>query len=402
MHVIVLGAGVVGTTTAYYLSQLSCQVTVFDRASNVGIGASYANAGQLSYNFTDALAKPELLVRIPRFLLGQDPAARVHLAPGLIGWGLRFMGQCTTKCAERNTVAVLKVALRSADLMTELRKRVPFDFSHRIAGKLVLLSNKAEIKSATASSKLKNAYGGNTRILSRAEATAIEPALEQMAGDFLAAVYSANDEVADSLKFTSGLREWLEADGLVTFRLSSTAKEIVVKQGRTQAVIVDDDMVEADAVVVCLGAWSSRLLSTVGINPRIYPVRGYSVTLPSGEASPSVSVTALKHRIVFSRVNELVRIAGFADFAGFDTSADAERTHSLLELARQVAPSAANYDAVNAHEWGGFRPMTPNGQPQVGATSVRGLFVNTGHGMLGWTLACATGHDIAQAIAQTH
>jgi D-amino-acid dehydrogenase len=197
------------------------------------------------------------------------------------------------------------------------------------------------------------------------------------------------------------LREWLEGEGLVTFRLSSTVRKIVAQKGRTHAVVVDDDIIKADAIVVCMGAWSNRLLRTVGVNPHVYPVRGYSVTLPPGEASPSVSVTILKRRMVFSRINGFMRIAGFADFAGFDTSADAERVHSLLELAKQVAPGAASYDAKDACEWGGFRPMTPNGQPQVGATRVRGLYVNTGHGMLGWTLACSTGHDIAQAIAQT-
>jgi D-amino-acid dehydrogenase len=402
MHVIVLGAGVVGTTTAYYLSQLGCRVTVVDRASDVGDGASFANAGQLSYSFTDALAKPEFLTSMPRLLLGRDPGAQVHLEPGLVGWGLRFLSQCTTKHAKRNTIAVLKIAMRSAELMTELRERAPFDFSHRRAGKLVLLSDEHELRAATASSELKSEHGCETRILSRAEATVIEPALEHMTDEFIAAVYSQSDEVADSLKFTSGLRDWLEKDGLVTFRLSSNAKKIVAKQGRTHAVIVDDDTIEADAVVVCMGAWSGRLLRAVGINPHVYPVRGYSITLPPGEAPPSVSMTALKHRMVFSSIDGFIRIAGFADFTGFDTGTDAERTQALLELAKRVAPRAADYEAEDAHAWGGFRPMTPNGQPQVGPTDIRGLFLNTGHGMLGWTLACATGYDAAQAVARTH
>jgi D-amino-acid dehydrogenase len=177
-----------------------------------------------------------------------------------------------------------------------------------------------------------------------------------------------------------------------------------VKRGRAHAVVVDDDddTIEADAVVVCMGAWSGRLLRTIGINPHIYPMRGYSITLPSGEASPSVSVTVLKHRIVFSNIDGFIRIAGFADFAGFDTSADAERTRLLLELAKRVAPDAASYDSEDAHAWGGFRPMTPSGQPLVGATGIRGLFLNTGHGMLGWTLACSTGYGAAQAVARTH
>ncbi len=401
MHVIVLGAGVIGTTTAYYLSQLGYRVTVIDRASDVGDGASFANAGQLSYSFTDALAKPEFLASIPGLLLGRDPGARVRLTPGLMSWGLRFLGQCTTKRAAENTVAVLKTAMRSAKLMTELSQRVPFEFSHRRAGKLVLLGSEAELKAATISNRLKNLHGSDAKILSRAEVNSAEPALERISNEFIAAVYSQNDEVGDSLKFTAGLRKWLEEDDLVTFRLSSTARRIVANDGRAHAVVVDDDTIEADAIVVCMGAWSGHLLRTIGINPHIYPMRGYSITLPSGEASPSMSVTVLKHRMVFSNIDGFIRIAGFADFVGFDSSADTERIRSLLELARQVAPDAARYDSRDIFTWGGFRPMTPSGQPLVGATAVRGLFLNAGHGMLGWTLACSTAYDAAQAVART-
>ena len=188
----------------------------------------------------------------------------------------------------------------------------------------------------------------------------------------------------------------------MSFRLSSSAKKIVAERGHAHAVVVDDDTIEADAVVVCLGAWSGRLLRAVGINPHVYPVRGYSITLPVGEASPSVSITALKHRMVFSRIDGFMRVAGFADFVGFDTSADIERAQALLELAKRFAPAAAAYASTDSMLWGGFRPMTPSGQPQVGASGIRGLFLNTGHGMLGWTLACATGYDAAHAVTQAH
>lgn len=402
MHVVVLGAGVVGVTTAYYLSQLGCKVTVVDRAGEVGDGASFANAGQLSYSFTDALAKPEFLAHIPALMLGRDEGVQVRLSPKLVAWGTRFVGQCTKKHAQENTLAVLKIAMRSADLLTELREVLPFDFWHRQAGKLVLLSTQAEVDAAKVTLELKQSHGCDTRILSRSEALSVEPALEQVSEDIAGAVYSSSDEVADSQLFTAGLKDWLESTGSVEFRLSSDARKLVARDGRTRAVIVDDDTLEADAFVVCMGAWSHELLRTVGIDPHIFPVRGYSLTLPPGEAAPSVSMTALKYRMVYSRLNGLVRIAGFADFRGFDTSADTERTKLLLDLARRYAPLAADYDAEDVKPWGGFRPMTPNGQPQVGPTRSKGLFVNTGHGMLGWTLACATGYDAAQAVTQTH
>lgn len=402
MHVVVLGAGVVGVTTAYYLSQLGCEVTVVDRASEVGDGASFANAGQLSYSFTDALAKPEFLAHIPALILGRDEGVQVRLSPELVAWGTRFVGQCTKKHARENTLAVLKIAMRSAELLAAMRDELPFDFWHRQAGKLVLLSNQAELDGAKATVELKRAHGCDTRILSRAEALSVEPTLEHISEDIVGAVYSSSDEVADSQRFTAGLRDWLEANASVDFRLSSNARKLIARDGRTHAVVVDDDTLEADAFVVCTGAWSHDLLRTVGINPHVFPVRGYSITLPPGEAAPSVSMTALKHRMVYSRLNGLIRIAGFADFRGFDTSADSERTTLLLNLARRYAPLAAEYGTDDIKPWGGFRPMTPNGQPQVGQTRSKGLYINTGHGMLGWTLACATGYDAAQAVTGVH
>jgi len=332
--------------------------------------------------------------------MGRDEGVQVRLTPELVTWGTRFVGQCTRKHARENTLAVLKIALRSAELMAELRDALPFDFWHRKAGKLVLLSTQAEVDAAKRTLELKRSHGCDTQLLSRSEAIAVEPALERVTEDIAGAVYSKSDEVADSQKFTAGLKDWLETNGSVRFRLSSDARKLVARNGRTRAVIVDDDTLEADAFVVCLGAWSHALLRTVGINPHVFPVRGYSVTLPPGEAAPSVSMTALKHRMVYSRLNGQVRIAGFADFCGFDTSADDERTRLLLELARRYAPYAADYGAEDIKPWGGFRPMTPSGRPQVGQTRSRGLFVNTGHGMLGWTLACATSYDAAQAVAR--
>lgn len=401
MHVIVLGAGVVGVTTAYYLSQQGCHVTVIDRAPDVAKEASFANGGQLSYSFTDALARPGFIASIPGLLLGQDQGTQLRLAPGLFGWGLRFLGQCTSRHAEQNTVAVLKTAMRSAVLMDELRERVPFEFFHRKAGKLVLLSNRGEVRAAKATSKLKNAYGCDTEILTRAEASEVEPAIEHMTVDVLAAVYSRSDEVADAYSFTAGLRDWLQETGSVSFRLGASVNQIVTENGCAKAVVVDGETMDADATVVCMGAWSNKMLRSVGVNPQVHPVRGYSVTLPTGEASPSVSITALRHRMVFSRINGFMRIAGFADFRGFRTTGDQRRSRHLLELAQQIAPHAADYACSDPQYWGGFRAMTPNGRPRVGATGVHRLYMNTGHGMLGWTLACASGYDAAQAVARS-
>ena len=401
MRVVVLGAGVIGVTTAYYLSRVGCQVTVVDRAATVADAASRANGGQLSYSFTDALAKPGFIAQIPALLAGRNPGSRVRLAPEFLPWGLRFLAQCTSARAQQNTLSVLHTAMRSASLMNDIRQNLPFDFSHRRAGKLVLLSSGDELRSAEASSKLKNLHGCTTEILTAKEAIDLEESLDALSATFTGAVYSGNDEVADARLFTQGMQAWLEQNGAATFVLGATVEGIPKQQNRVRSVLVSGQEIDADAIVVCAGAWSGKLLRPLGIDPHIYPVRGYSVTLPQGERSPLVSVTALKQRIVFSRINGRMRIAGFADFTGFSTVDDHQRIETLVDVARSFAPLAADYAAVEQHRWGGFRPMTPDGRPRTGRTSVDGLFLNTGHGMLGWTLACASGYDVAQAVTKT-
>ncbi|NNC65590.1 MAG: FAD-dependent oxidoreductase, partial [Gammaproteobacteria bacterium] len=248
MHVLVLGAGVVGVTTAYYLAQHGCAVTVIDRAHGVAEEASFGNAGQLSYSFTDALARPSFLTKLPGLVFGRQPGSRVHLEPQLIPWGLSFITQCTSWHARENTLAVLRSAMRSAKLLDELCTNAKFDFSHRAAGKLVLLSDKAELRMAEANSELKKRHGCETKIVSRDEAIAIEPAIADMHSDILAAVYSRSDEVADSRSFTDGLRGWLEQSGRVRFRLDSNVEGLVLENGNAVGVTVDGDALRADAV----------------------------------------------------------------------------------------------------------------------------------------------------------
>lgn len=399
MHVAVIGAGVIGVTTAYYLAERGYEVTVIDREPEVANGASYANGGQLSYTFTDALAKPAFLARIPGILAGRDVGSKVRLDAALVPWGLRFLAQCTRKRAAHNTVAVLKTALRSASLLEELCASVPIAFAHRRAGKLVLLSNADEIRGAQISTALKKPHGSDTELLSPQEAVEIEPALTHLAEDFVGAVYSPSDAVADSRQFAVSLKEWLEQERGVQFLLGCDVSRIEQANGRLRAIELGDQTLAPDAVVVCAGARGGKLLRPLGINPYVYPMRGYSVTLPPGDAPPSVSITALRHRMVFSRLDDRIRIAGFADFNGFDTDNDATRIDALLDNARRYAPQVADYATSEKRRWGGFRPMTPSGQPSVGRTRVDGVYLNIGHGMLGWTLACATGHDVAQCVS---
>jgi D-amino-acid dehydrogenase len=401
MRVAVLGAGVIGVTTAYYLAERRHSVTVFDRAAGVAAETSFANGAQLSYSYTDAMARPEFVQKIPGLMLGLDPAVRVRTLGNfaLFPWGLHFLAQCTTARARENTLAVLKTALRSRDLMAQLQQRLELNFSHRQAGKLVLLADEAALAGARQRAEMKRSCGCETRVLTPADAIHREPALAAIDQAFAGAVYSDSDEVGDPLDFSVQLARWLVENRQVDLRLSEEVTGICSKRNRLTGIRTGQGELQFDAVVVCMGPWSATLLKPLGINPHICPVRGYSITLPAGERAPSVSITSLKHRMVFSRVGELVRIAGFADFLGSDTSRDEQRVTTLLNTALDFAPLAADYGARDKHPWGGFRAMTPSGRPLVGTTRMPGLFVNVGHGMLGWTLACATGHDVASAVS---
>jgi D-amino-acid dehydrogenase len=400
MHVVVLGAGVIGVTTAYYLSERGHSVTVVDRGDAVASGASGGNGGQLSYSFTDAMASPALLSKFPGMIAGLNPAfyVRPPINPGFIRWGLAFLNQCTHVKNKKSTAEILKLALRSGELMTRIRADTAVQFSHRRAGKLVMQADLEGLAETEKVCALKRQYGCDARVVSLEQAIEIEPALAQMKNNYVGAIYSESDEVGNPLTFTSGLGEWLSANRDTEFQLNTEVREIVTRDQQLVAVETDQGTLKADAVVVCLGAWSNKVLDPLGIRTNIYPMRGYSVTLPVASGSNNVSITDLASKTVFSRLDDEVRIAGFADFVGYRTTKDKARARTLLETARKTAPAIADFSVNTANEWGGFRPMTPDSRPLIGSTSIQGIHLNTGHGMLGWTLACVSGHDVASGV----
>lgn len=400
MNVVVLGAGVIGVTTAYYLSEKGYRVTVVDSAAELASGASGGNGGQLSYSFTDAMASPALLTKMPRLMMGLDPAfyIRPRINGHLIRWGLSFLAQCTTSKNHRNTTEILKLSMLSCTLMEQIRSRVPLDFTFRQSGKLVMLTTAAARLEAEEICRLKRQHGCSVNVVPFERAAEIEPAINHMKNSYHGAVYSEYDEVGDSQQFTIGLGKWLAENRGVDFKLNTSVNEIVTRNNRLQAIETDQGKLEPDALVVCLGSWSHQILQPLGIRANIYPMRGYSLTLPAKQNSNFVSITDPGSKIVFTRLKDQIRIAGFADFVGFNTAKDNERSRTLMATARKIAPEIADYDVDSVNEWGGFRPLTPDSRPLTGPSKIEGLHLNTGHGMLGWTLACATSHAVASNI----
>ncbi|MEM9533403.1 MAG: FAD-dependent oxidoreductase [Pseudomonadota bacterium] len=402
MTVAVLGAGVIGVTTAYYLARRGFEVVVFDEATEPASGATGGNGGQLSYSYADALAGPALLRQIPSILLGRDPAIEVRdlSSPRLLRWGLSVLRECLPARARANSAELLRLALRSRDLLAELTAEVGFEFGHQQVGKLVLVHSPSTFDRLRRGAGLKKAAGCQIELLSAAQAREVEPALEGLTGSYCGAVYGPGDQVGDARRFTTGLSQWLSNSGQVKFRFGTRVADLDVRSGGVQAVsLAGGERVAVDSAVVCLGAGSARLAAARRQGPLIYPVRGYSVTLPRGAATPRASITDLKEKIVFGPLGDRVRIAGYTDFVGDQTTHVARRQQQLLDTARRLAPQAALYDEPRNQAWSGVRPMTPSSRPQVGAGATPGLYFNTGHGALGWTLACATSKDIADAVS---
>jgi D-amino-acid dehydrogenase len=402
MHVAVLGAGVVGITTAYYLTEAGHDVTIVDRESDVAQSCSLANGAQLSYSYVDAMASPAFLAKMPGLLAGIDRAIRVRppINMDLMRWGLSFLGQCSNEKATRNTIANLALAQRSKHLLDELRPKLDGDFGYKAAGKLVLLRTERELAHARMASEFKAEYGNRVDVVGMDEAISIEPGLAHMPGPYAGAVYSPGDEVGDSRAFAEILARHLRDTTNCRINLKTQVQQLVVEKDELKAIATDQGMLDADAVVVCLGTWSPALLKPLGIDTRIYPVRGYSVTLPPGPNVPSASVTDFGCRFVISRMEDQVRIAGFADFLGYSTSRDAKRVQRLLDIAKDRAPGFADYASMPNEAWGGFRPLTPDGRPVIGPTPIEGLYLNTGHGSFGWTLACASGEKVSGMIGE--
>jgi D-amino-acid dehydrogenase len=401
MHVAVLGAGVVGVTTAHYLAEAGHDVSIIDQASGVARECSAANGAQLSYSYTEVMASPSFLLRLPGLAAGADSAIQVRppIDAHLLRWGLAFLGQCTRRKAADNTRTNLQMAVRSAQLLRDLRHELRADFHYREAGKLILLSNAREVDDARRASAVKAELGVRANVISIEEAIDIEPAISAMTGPYIGAVYSPGDDVGDTHEFCELLAERLQQRHGARFIFDTPATGLICERKAVLGVTTPSGDIEADAVVVCLGAWSPVLLRKVGVRIAVTPARGYSLTLPPGRYMPDTSVTDFGRRFVITRLGEKVRIAGYADFVGFATRKDPARIQQLLNTARTAAPEAADYGHADNYAWGGYRPLTPNGQPVVGSTQLDGLFVNTGHGTLGWTLACASAEELVDAVA---
>lgn len=396
MRVIVIGAGVVGAATAYFLARSGHEVTVLDRQGQPGQGASFGNAGQLSYSYTDTLADVGMLRRLPGMLLGRDRGMRIQIDLPLLPWGVRFLWRCTRGRADAATVELLHLAARSANALESLLKDAPLDFGYRAAGKLMITGSAQTLAGLQRRADLKRQHGVRVDIVDAKESLAIEPALDAWRSPIAGAAYARNDSAGDAETFTRSLCNHLITHGLARVITGTDVQHLVRHRGRIVGVQTASGLLESDAVVICAGIGARKLVRGLPLCLPIYPLKGYSLTAAPGPRAPTVSLTDLDRRIVFATLAGRVRLAGLADCVGDDDSIDTQRVTELMRLGSEVLPEAAHFDA--AQPWAGLRPATPSGLPLVGATRVPGLFLNVGHGALGWTLACGTAQQLAEQL----
>lgn len=390
MKIGVLGAGVVGLTTAWWLAEAGHEVVLVDRAAGPAAGASGANGAQLSYRYVTPMASPKMLMQLPGLLLPGENA--IKLSPGLelVGWGLRFLKACTSAEVARTTAAQLALAELSRVELERLLGKVPLDFGLRTAGKLVIFRSASDLAAATP------AVGEPGEMLTPRECLALEPGLALKESDFAGGLYTASEQVGDCAAFCQQLFAKLKESNRVEVRMNTAIGRPVVQNRRMTGVETDGGNIDADLFVLSLG-WGARAFAkAAGFNLPIYPVKGHSITVAdNGKPALTHSVTDYSRKIVYAPLPGATRVAGFADFQGYDTTPAPSRIAQLKEAAAETF-DLDTYGEVSP--WAGMRPMTPDSRAVIGPSPLDGLFLNTGQGMLGWTLACGSARLTADLI----
>ncbi|MBC7907121.1 MAG: D-amino acid dehydrogenase [Rhodospirillaceae bacterium] len=400
MKVLVLGAGVVGTAAAWYLARDGHEITVIDRCPGAGLETSFANGGQVSPSHAEPWANPSVLPKVLKWL-GREDAPLLfrwnRWDPALWAWGLRFLANCPGKRAEINLERTLRVALYSRTCLQELRAETGMDYDQRSLGILHVYRDRRQFDHAAAAADLMGRWGLRRLEKSAKDCVAIEPALAASADQLAGGIHTPEDESGDAHKFTTALAVLAEARG-VQFRYGVTVRALVQDGDRVTGVETDSGRLTADAIVLAAGSFSPLLARSLGLRLPVVPAKGYSITLPvEGDGAPTVSITDDEYKMVYSRLGNRLRAAGTAEMTGYDTSLTPARWHLIRDRAKALFPLAGDYS--KAEPWAGLRPVTPDSVPLLGATPVKGLYLDTGHGTLGWTMACGSGRIIADVIA---
>ena len=404
MRILVLGAGVVGTTSAWYLARDGHTVTVVDRQPIPGNETSFANGGQISVSHAEPWANPHVLPRVLKWLGREDAPLlwRWRADPAQIAWGLRFLPECLPGRTRRNIAAIVALALHSRSCLQALRRETGIEYDHLERGILHLYTDAAEYRQAQAAAAVMRGFGLDRAAVDVDKCLEIEPALVDCRDQLVGGDYTPSDESGDAHRFTRHLAELAQRNG-VGFCLETQVDRIIEKNGRIIGVEVQraggKETLCADAYVLACGSYSPLLARPLGLSLPVYPAKGYSATLNllPGTPAPTVSLTDDERKLVFSRLGNRLRIAGTAEFNGYNLELNPVRCQAVIERARELFPRLEF--SGEPQFWCGLRPATPSNVPLIGATRYPNLWLNTGHGTLGWTMSCGSAAVLADLVA---
>ncbi len=403
MRVVVLGAGVVGTATAYFLARDGHEVEVIDRQPGAALETSFGNGGVLHASEVEPWSAPGMPLKVLKWLGNSEAPllVRYRALPKLLGWGMKYVANCTPERFERNTLANLGLALHSLATIKAIRAEVPIEYDMRANGALRVFTDPAPFDAAARSAENLARHGLVFETLDAATTVRQEPAFAASADRLAGSLYFPRDEIGDSHKFTRGLAAHCETLG-VRFRYGTTVTGILTGGSRVEAVATDFGTMHGDAFVAALGSFTTPLLRPIGVHVPIYPVKGVSITVP-GAAWPGRVRTCIgddSGLYGLIPLGDRLRVAGSAEIDGYDATPSRARCEAIVRKVVAMFPDfAACYDPSTALYWGGVRPVTPTGTPVLDRSPVANLFVAAGHGHLGWTLGCGSGQVMADLIA---
>jgi D-amino-acid dehydrogenase len=401
MKTLVLGGGVVGVTTAYFLAKAGHEVTILEEKDGLGLEASAGNAGIIAPGHSFAWASPRAPAMLLRSLRGDETAIRVRLAPDpyLYTWGLRFLRECTATRARCNTLIKLRLCQYSQGVLNELARTEGIEYDAIAQGALYLYRDPAELEAGVKKMALLSEHGQKQEILDATAVAKIDPVFEPVKTRIAGAIRDLGDASGDSRLFTERLGALCRDRLGVGVKLGS--RIIALRSGgdRIDGVVTSDGVLTADSYVLALGVGSATVARTAGVSLPIYPAKGYSSTFPlrPGGLAPTIPGVDERWLVAWSRFGDRLRLTSTAEFAGYDWSWTPRDFNNILRFARDVFPEAVDYDRGEYRAC--LRPMTPDGPPILGLGRHRNLFFNSGHGHMGWTMACGTARIVADLMS---
>ena len=400
MKVAILGSGVIGVTSAWYLAKAGHDVVVIDRQPGPALETSYANAGEISPGYASPWAAPGIPMKAMRWLFMQH--APLILRPAfdvtMWRWIAAMLGNCTEKAYAVNKSRMVRLAEFSRDQLIALRQETGISYDERSQGTLQLFREQKQLDGIGKDVAVLQADGVPFEVLDKAGCIAAEPGLANSQSPIVGGLRLPNDETGDCFKFTNALAKMAKAAG-VTFLNDHKIKRLVHDRGSIDHVETDKGTIKADAFIVALGSYSPLLVAPLGIRLPVYPVKGYSITVPitAAERAPVSTLLDESFKVAITRLGDRIRVGGMAELSGFSTNLPDKRRDTLEYSVGSLFPAAG--DLGKARFWSGLRPMTPDSTPVIGSTHIPNLYLNTGHGTLGWTMACGSGHVIADIIS---